>query len=103
MKNSFCLILKALYVRKIFKLLSWHLDHVEKPLAWKIRLVSTFMTSQTGWKTIVIHRFHKISKGKGNLAIIFGQLKWYNMWNIFMEKSYTTNGKNTCCRPFYKK
>ena len=61
------------------------------------------MTAQNGWKTIIIHRLLKISKSKDNHTMTFGQLKYYNMWNIFLEKSYTANGKSTFCRPFSKK
>ena len=37
MKNAFCFILKALFVLKIFKILSLLFDHVEK-MAWLERL-----------------------------------------------------------------
>ena len=49
MKIAFYLILKALFVVKIFKFLSWLFGHVEK-MAWlrKIRLISKIMTSQPG-------------------------------------------------------
>ena len=48
-KNAFYFILKALFVLKMFKPLSWLFGHVEKT-AWseKIRLISKFMTSQPG-------------------------------------------------------
>ena len=45
-KNNFYLILKALFVLKIFKFLSRHFGHVSKRLDKKIRLMSNFMTSQ---------------------------------------------------------
>ena len=35
MKNAFCLTLKALFVLKIFKFLSWFFGHVEKRLELK--------------------------------------------------------------------
>ena len=52
MKNAIYLILKALIVYKIFKLLSWIFDHVEKK-AWlekdkvnfKIYYVATWLTN----------------------------------------------------------
>ena len=50
MENAFYFILKALFVPKIFKFLSWLFGYVEKT-AWlerKIRLISKFMTSRPG-------------------------------------------------------
>ena len=49
-KNAFYFILKALFVLKIFKFLSWLFSHVGKT-AWlerKIRLTAKFITSQPG-------------------------------------------------------
>ena len=49
MKNVFYFILKALFVLKIFKFLSWHSRHVEKNGSIrKIMLISKSMTSQPG-------------------------------------------------------
>ena len=39
---------------------------------------------------------------KNNRAIKFGQLKGYNIRNIFLEKSYTKCGGGTIPRPFLK-
>ena len=55
MGNAFYFILKAHFVCKIFKFLSWLFGHVEK-IAWlehvsmirKTRSISKFMTSQPG-------------------------------------------------------
>ena len=58
MRNAFYFILKALFVLKIFKILSWHIGHVEG-LIRKIRLISKFLTSQHGKQTIVLF-FSKI-------------------------------------------
>ena len=33
----------------------------------------------------------------------FGQLKEYNIWNIFLEKSYTKCGGESIPRPFSQK
>ena len=64
MKNAFYFILKALFVPKIFKFLSWLFGHVEKTtwfeqshkkqqailflvtMIWNLKLISKFMTSQ---------------------------------------------------------
>ena len=47
------------------------------------------MTSQLGKQTIAIHILPIISRSKGNHVVTSGQLKEYNMRNIFLEKSYT--------------
>ena len=47
MKNDFYFILKALFIPQILKFLSGLFGHVEK-MVRNIRLVSKFMTSQTG-------------------------------------------------------
>ena len=52
MKNGFYLILKALFVLKIFTFLSWLFGYVEKRLEKKLKLISTSMTSQTGQQII---------------------------------------------------
>ena len=41
------------------------------------------MTSQTGKQTIVIYVLPNIVRNKDNRAIKFGQLREYNMKNIF--------------------
>ena len=50
MKNAFYFTLKALFILKIFKFLSWRFVHVEykNGSIQKIRLISKFMTSQPG-------------------------------------------------------
>ena len=87
MKNAFYLILKALFVLKIFKFLS-------RPTFWscrsnglirKTRLNSKFMTSQPGLQTIVIHTLPNISESNGNQTMKFGKLIEYNR-NIFLQK-----------------
>ena len=79
MKNSFYFILKALFVLKIFKFLSWHFGHVEETAWWnmerKIRLFSKFMTSQSGWQAIAI--------------------RIIDIWLIFLQKSCRKWGKET--------
>ena len=58
------------------------------------------MTSQLGKQTISIQILPSISRIKGNQTIKFGQLIELNMWNIFLEKSYTECGGETILRPF---
>ena len=57
MKNAFCFILQALFFLKIIKFLFWFFGHVQKRLDL-IRLISKFMTSQTGKQTIATHATH---------------------------------------------
>ena len=61
------------------------------------------MTSQPGQQTIAIHILPNISRNKGNQTMKFGQLIEYNMWNIFVEKSYTKYAGETIPRPLSKK
>ena len=50
-----------------------------------------------------MHILSNISRSKGNQTIKFGQLIEHNMRNIFLEKSYTKYGGETCPRPFSEK
>ena len=69
----------------------------------KVKLISNFMTSQPGQKTIVIHILPNISRSKGNQTMKFGQLTECNMRNIFLEKPCTKCGGETSPRPFSEK
>ena len=60
----------------------------ENGLTGKARLISKFITSQTGKQTITIYILSSISRRKGNQAIKFVLLVEYNMRIIFFEKSY---------------
>ena len=61
------------------------------------------MTLQPGKQTIAIHILPNISRSKGNQTTKFGQSIWYNMRNIFLEKSYVKYGGETIHRPIPKK
>ena len=90
MKSAFYLVLKALFVIKIFKsqdVLAFWL-YRKNGLIRNIRLISKFMTSQSEKQTIAIHILSNISRRKGNQTMKFGQLIEYNMTNIFFQKSY---------------
>ena len=52
----------------------------------KLRLISKYMTSQSGKQTTKIHILLNISRSKGNQTMKFGQLIEYNVRNI--SKSY---------------
>ena len=86
MKSAIYFILKALFVLKIFKFLSWLFFIMqENGLIRKLSLISKFMTSQTGQHIITIHILPNISRSKDNQPIKFGQLIEYNMRNNFSE------------------
>ena len=76
MKNTFYFILKALFVLKIFTVLSRLFGHVGK-----IKLSSKFVTSQPGLQTIAVHILPNISQSKGSQTMKFG-----NKRNIFLQK-----------------
>ena len=59
MKNAFISPKKVFFVLKIFKFLFWVMQ--ENGLMRKLRLISKFMTSQTG-KQIIIYTYSPISR-----------------------------------------
>ena len=50
----------------------------------KLRLISKFMTSQTGQQIMTKHNLSNISKSKDNQAMNIGQSIKYNVGNIFL-------------------
>ena len=103
MKTAFFFNLKAVFVLKIFKFLSWLFGQVEKRLDRKDQ-VNFKIYGVTSWElTNAIHILPNISRSEGNQAMKFSQLIEYNMRNIFLEKSYTKCGGETIPRPFSKK
>ena len=54
----------------------------EKGLMRKLRLVSKFMTSQTGQQIITTHVFSNIARSKGKKTMKFGQLIEYDVRGI---------------------
>ena len=75
MENAFKYILKALFVAKIFRLLSWHM---KKRLDKKDR-VNFRIYDVTNWmkQTITIHILPNISRSKGDQTMKFGKLIEY--------------------------
>ena len=61
----------------------------ENGLISKLRLISKFITLQSGQQIITLHTFLNISRSKGNHAMKIGQLVVCNMKNSFFEKSHT--------------
>ena len=56
----------------------------ENGLIRKLKLISQFMTSQTGKQIITIQIMPNISRGKRNQAMKLGQLIEYNLRNNFV-------------------
>ena len=86
MKNVFYFMLKSLFVLEYFcldYLVTW-----KNGLTRKLRLISKFMTSQTGPQRAAIHILPNILRIKPNRVIKFGQLIKYNVRNVFHQKSY---------------
>ena len=101
MKNAFYFTLKALFVLKIFKFLSWLFGHVSKRLDLK-DMVNSKSYDVTVWLTNNCNtHMPTISRSKGNQTMKFGQLIEYNMRNIFLQKLYAECGRET--RPFSEK
>ena len=88
----FNFILKARFVLKIFKFLSWLLGQVEKRLDQKDKVNFKIYDVAT-WLTLLtpIHILTNISRTKGNQTMKFGQLIEYNMRIIFFLKNHTEN------------
>ena len=75
MKNAFYFILKALFILKIFKFLSWIFGHIEKTAWIEITLlISKSVMSQPGKQRITTYILLNISQIKGNQTLKFGQL-----------------------------
>ena len=103
MKNAFCLILKALFVLKIFLVFVTTFWSCRKNgLIRKIRLTLRFMTSQPGLQTIAIHILPNISQGKGNQTMKLDQVIEYIKGNIFFfQKLCRKRGGETSSRPLF--
>ena len=57
--------------------------------------------SQTGNQTITIHISPNVSRSKGNRATKFGQLREYNVVNIFLQNSRTESGREAKSKPLF--
>ena len=90
MKNAFYFILKAIFVFKISKILSW-----------KIRLTSEFMMSPPDLQTIATHILLNISRSKDNQTMKLGQLIEYNKRNNFLQILCEKWGRETSSRPLF--
>ena len=100
MKNAFYFTLKALFILKVFKYLSWLFGHVGKRLHKKDQVNFKIIDVRT-WFTN-IYNTH-----------IYQYVYWYMKWrqsgneiwpvNIFLENSYAKCGRETIPRPFSQK
>ena len=83
MKNAFNFILKALFVLKIFKFLTfWPCRR--NGVIRKIRLIAKFLTPHSGKQTNTIHLLPNTSRSKKNQTLKFGQIIEYNNRNIYI-------------------
>ena len=102
MKNVFLFHLKALFVVKICKFLSWLFDHVEKRLDSKNK-INFKIYDVTAWLTNNCNtHIYQYLKSKSNQATKFVQLIECYTRNIFLGKSYTKYDRKTFPRPFLK-
>ena len=102
-KNAFYFTLKAVSIINTFKFCSEFFDDVRNRLIRKLKLISNFMTSQTGKQIITVYILPHISRDKVNQGMKFGQLIEHNMRNIFLEESCRKCGRETSPRLFFKK
>ena len=80
-------VLKALFVLKIFKFLSWLLSHVGKWIDLKDKVSFRNLWRHNLGKKKLLHISPNISRSKSNQATKFAQLIEHNMGNIFLENS----------------
>ena len=98
MKEAFYFILKALFVLKIFKVLSfWSCGR--NGLIRKIQLTSKLITSKPGQQIITINIFPSISRSKFNWTMKLSQLTEYNKIIIFLQKLWRKRARETSSRP----
>ena len=74
MKNVFYFTLKAHFVLKIFKYLSWFFGHLKKRLDYKDK-VNFKIHDVTAWLTNYCNTHIVISRSKGNKTMKFGQFE----------------------------
>ena len=93
-KNAFYFILKN-FVLKILKFLLWQKKRLHQ------RLISKFMTSQPGQRTIAIDILPYLLWSKGNQTMKLGQSIEYNKRHIYLQKLYRKWGRGTSSRPLF--
>ena len=91
MTNTFCFMLKALYV-EIFVFFSRIFGYVEKHPNERLTLIPKYLALKTVQQIITIHILPNISYNKGNHTIKFGQFIEYNASNIFKNHAEMRQG-----------
>ena len=84
MKNVSYFMLKSLFVLETFLFLFWLFGYAEKWFDEKDRLISKYLTSQTGQQIITTHTLPNMSRSKGNQAMKFGQIVKYSVISLSM-------------------
>ena len=103
MKNTLYFTVKAFFVLKIFKFLSYILVMQKNDLIRKKIFILKFMTSKPGKQTITIHISSNISRSKLQSDNEIRSVNERHHETHFLEKSYTKCGRETIPRPFFKK
>ena len=101
-KNHFHFTLKAIFILKTIKFLSWLFANVGKRGNKKAQVNFKIYDVTISKKIIAIQILYKISRSKNNQTIRFGQLIEYNMRKIYFEELYTKCGAGTSSRPSSK-
>ena len=96
--HAFYFMLKALFVIRRFKFSSWLFGYERKRLYKKAKVNLRIYKLQTGRQMFALHILPNISGEKGNQAMKLGQLKEYNIANIFLKKSCRKWSRETSCR-----
>ena len=98
-KNHFHFTLKAIFILKTIKFLSWLFANVGKRRNKKAKVNFKIYDVIISKKIIAIQILPNISRSKNNQTIRFGQLIEYNMRKIYFEELYTKCGAGTSSRP----
>ena len=97
--HPFYFILKAYFVIRTFKFLSWLFGYERKRLYKKAKVNLKIYESQSGETNVCITHIAQYLRGKkGNQAMKLAQLKEYNITNIFLKKSCRKWSRETSSR-----
>ena len=100
-KNAFYFILKLFSFSRYSKFFVLTFWSCRKKTWLELRLISKFMTSQSGQQIITMHILSNISRSKDNKTVKFGQLIKYNQRNIFLQKPCRKWGRETSSRSLF--
>ena len=85
-KNAFYVTLKALFVLKIFEVLSRLFSHVGKRLDKRTKVRFKVMMSHTDKQIITIHILPNISRKESNQVMKFGQLIFFYKYELHIKQ-----------------